>query len=59
MNTTQQVPCNCTTCTGTGCTGCTRCICQQAAAQTTCTCSPQCPCGAQCQCGAGTNGAQA
>jgi len=47
MNATQQVPCNCTTCPGTGCA----CGCQQAATQTACACGPQCQCGVQCQCG--------
>lgn len=60
MNTIQQVPCNCTTCPGTGCS----CGCQQAAAQTAGACGPQCQCGAQClcgsqcQCGAGASCAQ-
>ena len=46
MNTTQQVPCNCTTCPDIGCT----CGCQQAAAQTGCACGPQCQCGAGASC---------
>ena len=37
MNATQQFPCNCTTCPGTGCT----CGCQQATEQTAGACSPQ------------------
>ena len=51
MNTTQQAPCNCTTCPGTGCTR----GCQQAAEQTAGACGAQCQCGAQCGCGAGAS----
>ena len=48
MNTTHQVPCNCTTCPDTVCT----CGCQQAPVQIASACSPQCQCGPKCQCGA-------
>ena len=54
MNATQQVPCNCTMCPGTGCA----CGCQQAAEQTSGDCGPQCHCGTQCHCSAGTSCAQ-
>ncbi|SAK95848.1 hypothetical protein AWB81_05323 [Caballeronia arationis] len=46
VNATQQLPCNCTTCLGTGCT----CGCQQATEQTAGGCGPQCQCGAGASC---------
>ena len=46
MNTTQQVPCNCTECSGTGYT----CGCRQAAAHTGYACGPERQCGAGASC---------